>query len=199
MRLAAALVASYLLGSFPTAYLLAKAVKGIDIRTVGSGNVGATNTLRHVGRWPALVVLLVDVLKGALASFCVPRLVAGDSTLQTSLLCGLSAVVGHNFPCFLGFRGGKGVATTLGVLIGCAPWMALTAVAVWLAFFLPTRYVSLGSIAAAIAVPTVQLVRRQQTGEVLLGFAIGLLIVARHHANLRRLLQGTEHRVGSPA
>ncbi len=198
MTLAALLLASYLLGSVPTAYLVARWVKGIDIRTVGSGNIGATNAMRAVGPWAAVVVLLIDGLKGALPARW-PNFAAPGASGSWSLACALAAVLGHNFPCFLGFRGGKGVATTLGGLIGAQPPVALAAIGTWFAVVIPTRYVSLGSIAAGVSIPLAQLALRRPLSEVGLGTMLAALILIRHGANLQRLRQGTEPRIGASA
>ena len=195
LPLAAAVLGSYLLGSIPTAYLLIKWARRVDVRTVGSGNVGATNAARAGGWQMGLAVFLIDAGKGWLAvQVLAPGLLDG-ATPATRLGCGLSAVVGHNFPIFLGFRGGKGVATTIGVLLGTMPLVAAVCLAVWTACFLIWRYVSVGSLAAAVTLPIMQWVTRQTRPELLLGAALALLIVLRHRANIERLLQGREHRI----
>jgi len=198
MTLVAALLLCYLLGSIPTAYLVVKRARGIDIRTVGSGNVGTTNALRTAGPWAGGIVLFVDVLKGLVAAALVPRWMLGSNTLGTSLACGMAAVVGHAFPCFLRFRGGKGVATTLGVLAGSSLQLAGITTVAWLVVFACTRYVSVASLAAAAAIPLSQWVLHQAWPEVLIGVGLALLILGRHHTNLQRLLSGTEHRAWSP-
>lgn len=194
MQLAFALFVCYLLGSIPTAYLLVRWAKGIDIRTAGSGNVGATNALRTVGLWAGIVVLAVDLLKGLIAAGLVPRWVLGETDLGTSLACGLAAVLGHDFSCFLRFQGGKGVATTIGTLLAANPLVAGMVAGVWLVVFLGFHYVSLGSLAAAAAIPISQLVLHQSLREVLIGSVLAGLITVRHRANLQRLLSGVEHR-----
>lgn len=194
MPLAFALSLCYLLGSIPTAYLLVRWAKGIDIRTVGSGNVGATNALRTVGLWAGIMVLAVDLFKGVIAAGLVPRWVLGETDLGTSLACGLAAVLGHDFSCFLRFQGGKGVATTLGAILAASPLVAGMVAGVWLVVFLGFRYVSLGSLAAASAIPISQLVLHRSLREVLIGSVLAGLIIVRHRANLQRLLRGVEHR-----
>lgn len=188
--------AAYVIGSVPTAYLMTRAVKGIDIRTVGSGNVGATNAMRTLGKGPGLAVLIIDVAKGVVAA----RLPGwfGEASGTAALACGLAAVLGHNFPWFLGFRGGKGVATTLGALLGSSPAVMGGMIAVWLAVLLVSRYVSVASIAAGVMLPLVQFACRRPPAEQALGAVLGVLIVVQHRSNLIRLRQGTEHRVGSP-
>ena len=191
---ALALLGCYLLGSIPTAYLLVKWTKRIDIRTIGSGNVGATNALRAAGAWAGLAVLVLDVLKGVLAAGLIPRWWLGSPASGLALACGLAAVLGHAFPCFLRFRGGKGVATTLGALSASAPMVAGVVVGVWLVVFLAFRYVSLGSLAAAVAIPISQLALHQALPDVLVGSVLAVLIIGRHRGNLQRLLSGVEPR-----
>ena len=194
----AALALSYLVGSIPTAYLFVKQAKGIDIRTVGSGNVGATNAMRTAGRGIGALVFLVDVLKGVAAVLVVPRVVVGGAVTPGVVpWCGLAAVVGHNFPCFLGFRGGKGVATTIGVLLGNMPVIAGIVVGVWIVVFLLCRYVSIASMTAALAIPISQVLLHYWYAEILVGVVLAVLIVVRHRSNIRRLLDGTEHRAGA--
>lgn len=189
------LLIGYLLGSLPTAYLLVKWTKRVDIRTLGSGNVGATNALRTAGPVVGVAVLLIDVLKGWLAAAIIPRWILGQAPPSAwALLGGLAAVIGHNFPCFLRFRGGKGVATTLGALAGSVPVIAGIVVGVWLVVFLLSRYVSLGSLAAAVAIPVSQLTLHRSTSELLAGSALAVLMVVRHRTNIQRLLGGVEHR-----
>lgn len=191
-----ALADAYLLGSIPTAYLMVWWLKRMDVREVGSGNVGATNATRVAGFKIGVVVFLMDALKGWVAvQVLAPRLLLPLAPM-VPLACGLTAVLGHLFPIWLRFRGGKGVATTIGVLIGAQPQAALVVLGVWLLVFLPWRTVSLASLAAAIAIPITQLVTRRSPGEVAVGGTLALLIIVRHGANIARLAQGTEPRVG---
>ena len=192
-----AVLLCYLLGSLPSAYLLVKWTKRVDIRTVGSGNVGATNALRTAGPLAGIVVLLIDVLKGWLAAAAIPRWILGPVPPALALGCGLAAVLGHVCPCFLQFRGGKGVATTLGALGGSAPAVAGIVVGVWVAVFLLSRYVSLGSLAAALAIPISQAILRRSMTELVVGAVLAGLIIARHRANIQRLLSGVESRAWS--
>ncbi len=191
-----ALAGAYLLGSIPTAYLVVKRLKGVDVRTVGSGNVGATNVTRTAGLGAGAVVFLVDAVKGLAAVWWIAPALQPEPTPMFRLVCGVAAVVGHVFPVFLRFRGGKGVATTIGVLISLSPIVALTFAIVWLVVFLLTRYVSAASIAAAAAIPVGLLLDQRLPEELLLGVALAVLIIIRHRANIQRLLQGTEHRFG---
>lgn len=196
MPLLPALLGSYLVGSFPTAYVVLKRSKGLDVRTVGSGNVGATNVARVAGWRSGAVVFLVDLGKGVAAVALVAPWLLHPLTPATRLACGLAAVLGHNFPFALGFRGGKGVATTIGVLIGAMPMVAAASLCVWLAVFAVSRYVSAASLAAAVTIPIAQAIMRQERAQVGLGALLALLIVVRHRANIARLRQGTEPRVG---
>ena len=149
---------AYLLGSVPTGYLVARA-RGIDIRSVGSGNIGATNVFRILGKRAGAFVLLADALKGALAVLLLPRWLGGeaaDERMQAALVAGVCAVLGHNFTCWLRFKGGKGIATSAGVLAAWAPWPFLATLGVFGAVLAASRYVSLASIVAAAALPLAQ-------------------------------------------
>lgn len=191
-------ILAYLIGSFPTSFIMAKAVKGVDIRQVGSQNAGATNVLRSVGKLPALVTLIVDILKGVfvvtiLANFLYPYLEDLDFDFYRSFL-GLIAVCGHIWPVWLKFRGGKGVATTLGVAIGLAPLVLLPSVIIWLAIFFMTNYVSLASIAALIAFPIVAIIFHQSLYLVLISVVICSISIFKHRTNITRLLKGQENK-----
>ena len=201
-----AALAGYLLGSIPTGFLVAQA-KGIDIRTVGSGNIGATNAFRILGKPAGMLVLLCDICKGALAASLVAGLLfeslipAHQQSEQArqwlQIIGGFSAILGHNYPCWLKFKGGKGIATSAGVFIALAPNACLVAFVVWIALFALTRYVSVGSLAAAVALP----IGAWATGgsALLTGLSAlaGALAIYKHKANIQRLLAGTESRVGA--
>lgn len=200
----AALVAvAYLVGSFPTSIVVARRVRGIDIRTQGSGNAGATNVLRVTGWKPALVVAGVDVLKGFLPALIVSRLalqsLPPDRQL-TALLVGAGAVVGHVFPMWAGFRGGKGVGTTAGVMLALFPVACALCVPVFLLTFATTRIVSLSSMASVLVFPFVLwglngtrwVVGHPYTFCVVCG--LSLFIVVNHRSNLVRLARGSENR-----
>ena len=189
-----ALGGSYLIGSLPTAYLVVRRLKGLDVRTVGSGNVGATNVSRVAGARAGVAVFLIDLAKGALAVWWLAPWFTLTPAMRLS--CGLAAILGHNFPIWLGCRGGKGVATTIGVLLAAMPLIAAAVIAVWGVVFALWRYVSLASLAAALAIPIAQAFVGQGVAERLVGALLALLIVLRHHANIRRLLAGTELRAG---
>jgi acyl phosphate:glycerol-3-phosphate acyltransferase len=182
-------IAAYLSGSIPFGLLIAKATTGADVRTVGSGNIGATNVARAAGRGAAAATLLLDALKGL-----IPVLVAARTPDASPLLapgCAVAAVLGHCFPVWLRFRGGKGVATGLGVSLALAPWAAAAGAAAWLVLYKVFRISSVGSLAgvvAALGVATATASRYAVYG--LLG--VSLLIVLRHKANIRRLLSREE-------
>lgn len=218
-------VAAYLVGSIPFGLLIGR-WRGVDIRRVGSGNIGATNVARALGlRWGA-AVLALDLLKGLVPSVAAGRLLhaAAATTLPVSqttptwhvhalwLACGLAAVIGHMFPVYLRFRGGKGVATGLGVALGVYPhftWPALATIAIWAAVFVASGYVSLASIAGAMSFPVlyfalaIGLERWSAARDwPLAAFAVvvPVLVVIRHRANIGRLIRGTEprHRLRAP-
>lgn len=195
------LTAAYLLGAVPFAFLVARA-RGVDIRTVGSGNVGATNVFREVGRGWGVLTFALDAAKGALpAGLGLPLIAAlGGPELAPAwnLGFGAAAVAGHTWPVFLGFKGGKGVATSAGMLLAAAPAAVLAGLAVWAALFALTRYVSLASIGAALAVPAAgwALYGAAEPARPAVLTALGGLIIWRHRSNLARLREGTEHRFG---
>jgi glycerol-3-phosphate acyltransferase PlsY len=183
---------AYLLGSIPFGLLLAKAGGAGDVRRIGSGNIGATNVLRTGRKGLALATLALDMLKGALPVWLAYRYFGPDMAVAA----GLGAVLGHCFPLWLGFRGGKGVATAAGVMAALTPLVALIVVASFVLIVLLTRYVSLASILAAVAAGLVAFwLGHFQAGELYL--ALALLIVLKHAGNIRRLLAGTESRLGS--
>ena len=196
VSMASAFAGSYLIGSIPTGFLVVKWVKRIDVRSVGSGNVGATNVARVAGKEASAVVFLLDMVKGLLAVGLIAPWVLGVSTASERLACGLAAVVGHSFPVFLKFHGGKGVATTIGVLLGATPVAAGVFLLTWVVCVARWRYVSVGSMAAAATIPIVQLALHRPWPEQLLGVLFVILIVARHRTNLERLRRGEEHRIG---
>jgi glycerol-3-phosphate acyltransferase PlsY len=191
-------VASYLLGSLPTSWIVVRLVKGQDLRKLGSGNLGATNLFRQLGwRW-ALPAALIDVAKGTVPVLVFgPRAGGGD---LMALALGVTAVLGHVFSLFVNFKGGKGVATGAGVLLGLAPWAALVAIVIWAIVVKVTGYVSLGSIVAAAAlVPALWLIYPAKRDLVLPFALLAAMIVLLHRANIQRLLKGTEHRFGRTA
>ena len=198
-----AAVAAYLLGSIPFGYL-AGLSRGIDIRTAGSGNIGATNVFRVFGKKLGMATLLLDVFKGIAAVAVIPMCVwyvlslGGAPPLAIEMLCAVCVLVGHALPVFLNFRGGKGVATGLGIIIGVAPWTALLGIGVWVVLFLLTRYVSVGSIGAAVAaIVAVWLLDNAREPQYLVPTIVSVLsvfVIIKHHSNIGRLIQGTENR-----
>jgi glycerol-3-phosphate acyltransferase PlsY len=185
------IVAAYLLGSFPTSLVVGR-LRGIDLRQHGSGNLGATNTFRVLGWRAALPVFLVDTFKGWLPTFSFPRW-DGAAAPDWALAYGAAAIVGHVFSIYARFKGGKGVATSAGVLLALAPAAAGAGLLLWAGIVFTTGYVSLGSMVAALALP-VLIYLLQGRGPVLwLAMALSLFVLVAHRANLRRLLQGQEH------
>ena len=193
MRASAVLVA-YLIGAVPIGWMVARAFGVPDIRRHGSGNIGATNVLRTLGRRAAIVTLLGDVLKGCLAVFTAAALSGGDPVVTA--VATVAAVVGNCWSVFLGFRGGKGVATGLGALLWIVPWATLVALPVFVALVAITRYVSLASLLAAACVPLVAVMLRYPSPSALAALVVAAIIAARHHANIARLRAGTESRLG---
>jgi acyl phosphate:glycerol-3-phosphate acyltransferase len=182
----------YLLGSIPFGLLLTRVAGLGDIRGIGSGNIGATNVLRTGRRGLAAATLVLDAIKGA-AAILIARALLWDQ--DTALFAGLAAVLGHLFPVWLSFKGGKGVATGLGVLIAASWPVGLAACATWLVVAAIARLSSLASLAAFAAAPIVALIL-EEFGLVKLAFTIAVLVFVRHQANLRRLFAGTEPRIG---
>ena len=185
----------YLAGSIPFAFLLARRA-GVDVRFAGSGNVGAANVFRTAGAGRAIIVMILDIGKGALA---VAFAFLTTASVPLSAATGAAAVVGHVYPVWLRFRGGKGVAVAAGVFAVLAPLATLTAVTVFLLFVSVTRYVSLGSVAATIALPPAAWLTGAPMAVVVTTIGIAALIVFRHRTNIRRLRAGTERRMGMPA
>ncbi len=187
------IVVSYLLGSISFAYLFVKVFKNVDIRTIGSGNPGATNVARLMGLKVAIVVLVLDAMKGWLVAVMIPLYVDNTGFV---LLCGLAVIAGHNWPVFLKFKGGRGAATTLGFFLGFALLPTLVILAVVAIIILTTRYVSLGSITGSIAIPVFMLISPELRSYFIYGLIICLIILYRHRSNIKRLIQGTESRLG---
>lgn len=199
MRWPFLVLGAYLLGSISFSYLIVRRLTGRDVRSVGSGNPGATNVLRASGRRPALAVLLLDIAKG-LGPVLAARALAAPTEVIGAVA--VATVLGHVFPVFLRFRGGKGVATASGALGGLAPVPLALAIVLFVAVIAGTRYVSLGSIVAAISFPFWWLLASRlglaadEPRLIAAAAAIALLVVFRHRANLERLMQGTERRLG---
>ncbi|MEK6289509.1 MAG: glycerol-3-phosphate 1-O-acyltransferase PlsY [Acidobacteriota bacterium] len=196
-------IIAYLLGSIPFGYLLVKYAftSGEDVRDIGSGGIGATNVTRRAGVKGGLLTYLFDVAKGV-AAVLLMRVVAGEDYLWIGAAA-IAAIVGHIFPIFLGFRGGKGVATGVGVYLALAPYSVLTTLVLWALIVYFTRYVSLGSIVATAAVPLWTLLyygllqpSPHLKALMIIGIAGCALIVATHHENINRLIHGTENKIG---
>lgn len=205
MLLIPAVALSYLIGSIPSAYILGRLAKGIDIREHGSGNVGATNAFRVLGPYIGLTVLFLDGLKGficvvALADFIIQQGLTFDPLLLRILL-GIAAVAGHSLTIFLRFKGGKGMATTLGVLIGFAvkiPALKIILFAeilLWLAVFSISRIVSLASIVSAVLFPIFFIILKTPMPLILMGLTLAIFVIIRHKSNIYRLLRNQEPRL----
>jgi glycerol-3-phosphate acyltransferase PlsY len=206
---------SYIVGSIPTSIILSRLSRGIDIRDHGSGNAGGTNVARVLGWRAGVFVILVDILKGYAATQLIPKLMYGPIPFQNltpfedftviQIIAGCAAIIGHIWTAFGSFRGGKGIATAGGVLVGLASIEMLVALGVFIVVFVASRYVSLGSVSAALSVPLAMLLRHNvfhaqlQGYNTLIFFSIGisLLLVYTHRENIRRLLAGTENRLTS--
>src|ERR1043165_1440069 len=200
MTLAILLVLAYLIGSVPTAVWVSKWVYGIDIREHGSGNAGATNTFRILGTKAGCAVMFVDMLKGFLAvklALFSPYPWTSEPFVNLQIFLGLSAVLGHIFPIWADFRGGKGIATLFGMILSIQPAVAVSLVAVFVLMLFLTRYVSLSSITASIAFPVliVFIFNAHELSYRLFAIATAFLVVLTHHKNISRLLNGNENKV----
>jgi len=197
------LLAAYLLGAIPTAVWVGKSFYGIDVRQHGSGNAGATNTFRVLGKKPGAFVMLVDILKGwaatSLAGFLVMlEVISPEKLILFKIIMGILAVIGHIFPVYVGFKGGKGVATLMGMVLAIQPVAALICLGIFIVVLLISKYVSLGSMLAALAFPLLLLFPRFHPDEPLLivfGFILSLLVILTHKKNINRLLQGQESKI----
>jgi glycerol-3-phosphate acyltransferase PlsY len=185
---------AYILGSVPFGLVVTRLFGGPDPRSVGSGNIGATNVSRTAGKIAGLVTLLADVGKGALPTLLAVNLIAGPALVS---MVGLSAFLGHLFPVFLRFRGGKGVATACGVFLIISPPALFLGACVFLVMALSTRYVSVGSISAALSLPLFLAILSGESGYVTLGIAVAILVVLKHTENIKRLRKGMENRFRS--
>lgn len=197
-----AFLAAYILGSIPTSVWFGKIFYKIDLRNYGSGNAGATNALRVFGNRAGALVLILDALKGFtaiyLSRFFAPESFSSENNLVIyQLLLGSMALLGHVFPVFASFRGGKGIATLVGIAVALFPGAVLICLGVFLLFFLPTRYVSLGSMSAAIAFPVVVvwIMQSNLTAEIIFAIAVAVFVPLTHHKNIKRLLKGEENKL----
>jgi acyl phosphate:glycerol-3-phosphate acyltransferase len=194
------IVISYILGAIPFSYLLGRTIKGIDIRKMGSCNVGATNLMRCAGRLLGVSALVLDISKGVIAVtviaafFYKPDMVFNPYLFKVVL--GFFVVAGHVWTVFLKFKGGKGVATAIGVLIGLSPLAAISGLLVWCLFAVVFRYVSLSSIAMAVSLPFFMIILAQPREYLILSLLLCVIIVYRHCLNIYRLVKGTEYKIG---
>lgn len=189
---------AYVVGSIPTAYVMGRLTKGIDIRNYGSGNVGATNVMRVLGTAAGVTTLAVDVLKGyAVVSFLPSWVCAGSEHLPLwQILSCICVVAGHNWMVFLSFKGGKGVATAAGAFLALAPAASLCAIGVWAIVVALTRYVSLGSILAGVSLPIFMLLFHKPVSYVWFSLVLALALILKHRGNMKRLIAGTERKLG---
>jgi acyl phosphate:glycerol-3-phosphate acyltransferase len=204
------LLVAYLLGSIPTGYTAVKMLKGIDIREIGSGSTGATNVLRTLGKGPGAFVLFIDSLKGVAAIFLIYWLfefAGNQQIIPTSvnieqwqswmvILAGIFAILGHSKSIFLGFTGGKSVATSLGILLAMNWQIGLATLSVFIIVVAISRIVSLSSICGAVGVSIFMTILHQPTPYILFGVAGGLYVILRHRANIQRIIEGTEPKLG---
>ncbi len=197
---AALVVLSYLIGAIPFGLVVGKFSRNIDLRDFGSGNIGAANALRTLGWKASALVFVLDIAK-AVVAVLLARVFTGLPVVEA--LCGFAAIVGHNWPVYIGFRGGRGVSSSLGVMLVFSPLIAVAGLALGLLLMASFRYVSLGSVVGALSVPVLLLVFAASMSVPVpyLWFAwvVGLLVVFQHRSNIRRIITGTEHKIGQRA
>ena len=191
ITIALLIICAFIMGSIPVGVIVAK-IKGVDLKKVGSGNIGATNVLRSLGKGPAALTLFGDMLKGTLAVAL--GWYFGLGTVYQGLI-GLSAILGHNFSFFLGFRGGKGVATSLGVFLFYSPQTALITFIIWIVVVLTTKYSSLGALISFGLLP-LNIFLFDSKDKLPVALLVSLFILIRHADNIRRLIKGTERKIG---
>ena len=191
-------LAAYLLGSFPTSYIFTRILKGTDIRESGSKNAGATNVFRVVGKLPGIITLIIDILKGVLAVTLIARFFYPCQLKMEygfyQFLLGFAAICGHIWPVFLKFRGGKGVAATIGVAMVTAPVILLPSIGVWIAVFMGTGYVSLASILSFAVFPVLAVICGLSFYKILFSVIICSIVVLKHSPNIHRLINGEENK-----
>mgnify|MGYP003585592870 CR=1 FL=1 len=188
-------VLAYLIGSIPNGLIIGKWIYGIDIRQSGSKNIGATNAYRVLGAWPAFWVFLTDALKGV-AGVLIGQAIGGDPI--DLIVGGLAAIIGHNWPVFLGFKGGRGVATGLGVIAVLSPMVTVVVFLIWAAIVYITRYVSVASVVAAMTVPIFMRLFGDNYETLIFGILAAFFVIIRHKANLERLFRGEEPKIKAP-
>jgi acyl phosphate:glycerol-3-phosphate acyltransferase len=195
------IITAYILGAIPFSYLLGKMLKGVDIRKVGSCNVGATNLMRNAGRPIGIAALILDILKGVIAVTIIADMFYSSSMAVNlymfKVILGISVVSGHMWTVFLRFKGGKGVATTIGVLTGISPIAILLGLLVWLLFALFFRYVSLASVAMALSLPVLMFFLKQPEEYIVLSLVLCGFIIYKHRSNLVRIVKGMEYKIGN--
>ena len=203
LYLAISVVLAYLIGSIPVAYIFGRMLKNIDIREHGSGNMGATNAFRVLGKGPGTIVLILDIIKGVIPVTILAHAFGLENALSLVIIS-VATVAGHNWTVFLGFKGGKGMATSLGVLIGLAIQfqvlriILLWVTGTWLVLFISFGFVSLASIIAAVVFPILMVVYLEPLPLIVMSIILCIFIVFRHSSNIRRLAKGQENRVSFP-
>ena len=200
MTVSILMVLSYLIGAIPFAFILTKLIAGTDVRGVGSGNVGATNTSRILGLKYGVLVGIMDILKGFLAVLMIQLLLPENASEYWIFVGAILSIVGHNWSIFLKFSGGKGVATTFGVLLRVFPLVfIISTLIIWVIVVIATKYVSLASILGAISLPIQIIILRRNPYFIIFSVILALFIVMRHHSNIKRLFRGCESRLSWPA
>lgn len=184
-------LAAYLCGAIPFAYIFSKLFAGVDIRTVGSGNPGATNVFRAVGKKAGIITFIFDALKGFLPVFFAACI---DPSFYYALIIAFAAMLGHMFTVFLRFKGGKGIATGLGIFLALIPVPALIALAVFIIVLLLTGYVAVASILATIAIPVIALILNYSWEAIIFSLIMAIIVIYKHRSNIKRLINGTEHK-----
>lgn len=183
---------SYLIGAFPTAYILAKLVKGVDIRTLGSGNMGATNVWRNIGKTSAIITLIIDIFKGWIVIYIAKMFFYGQDVVQ--VFAGIFAIIGHSFPVYLNFKGGKGVATSGGVFLALAPKAIGLALPIFVVLVAIFKYISLGSIISSLSIPFFVLIFGYNVSVFWFSCLIAGVVLIRHKTNIKRLFNGVENK-----
>lgn len=191
------LIGAYFLGSLPFGLWVGKIWAGVDVREHGSGNIGVSNVLRTIGTGAAIVVLFFDAGKGLVPVLIARQVLTNNETLW--FVAGIVAIVGHTWPIFLNFKGGRGVATACGVLLGLSWQVLVILLSIWLATLVISRYISLASILAAVALPISMFIFRFPLNSILLALLLSVLVIYRHRPNIQRLLAGTEYQIGERA
>jgi len=200
MKLFMLCIISYIIGAIPFSFVIGKLVKGIDIREHGSGNVGATNLLRIAGKVPGVTALVLDALKGVVCVSLIANIFYTPDLLislpMMRVLLGLCVVFGHIWTIFLRFKGGKGVATTIGVFLGVAPFVTILSLLIWSLTFYLTRFVSLSSIAFSVSLPIFVIMLKKPNEYFFLAGVLCIFIIVKHIPNIKRLIEGKEPKIG---